>query len=85
MTAESIPLGPGGYVKLTHEVAFTNYEKHPASGQTISVPMLPEPDSDFPWGTDVPQRLRDEIKEVGRKIYGSHIPSLSPSVYRLCW
>jgi sarcosine oxidase/L-pipecolate oxidase len=81
--AESIPPGTKGLCKCTHELSFTNYTYHEASNQKISVP--PKVASRKTWSHDLPEGLKEETQEVGKKLYGSWIEGMEPETYRMCW
>ena len=80
---ETIPVGPLGLVKCTHELSFTYNVYHEASNQTLSNP--PKPPSQRSWSQDVPQGLKDETHVVRNNIYGSWIQRMEPEYYRMCW
>jgi hypothetical protein len=73
---------PDGYIKLNHELTFTNREIHRLSGQEFSNP--PSNSNHCQWTRDVPQVLKDEALKVLLNIYG-RADGLEPEYYRLCW
>ncbi|KFY16396.1 hypothetical protein V492_01381 [Pseudogymnoascus sp. VKM F-4246] len=81
--SESIPAGPQGLVKCTHERSFTNISQHSSSKQTFS--MIPRRTQQMTWSQEVPQGLKDEMKISKNKIYGNWIEGLEPEYYRMCW
>ncbi|KFY34676.1 hypothetical protein V494_06557 [Pseudogymnoascus sp. VKM F-4513 (FW-928)] len=81
--SESIPAGPRGLVKCTHERSFTNISQHSSSKQTFS--MIPRRTQQMTWSQEVPQGLKDEVKISKNKIYGNWIEGLEPEYYRMCW
>lgn len=80
---ESIPAGPAGLVKCTHELSFTNKIYHKRSRQWISVP--PRRKSQMMWSQDIPQGLKYEVMKVRDMIYGGWLENLEPVSYRMCW
>jgi sarcosine oxidase/L-pipecolate oxidase len=81
--AESIPPGPKGLCKCTHELSFTNYIFHEASNQKMSVP--PKAMSRKTWSQDIPSGLKEETQAIARKVYGDWVKDLEPECYRMCW
>jgi hypothetical protein len=71
-----------GYIKLNHELSFTNLETHRLSGEVFSIP--PVSSNHCQWTKDVPQVLKDEALKVLHNIYG-RAEGLEPEYYRLCW
>lgn len=80
---ESIPPGPLGLVKCTHERSFANKSQHASSKLTFS--MVPRRTQEMTWSHEVPQGLKDEVKISKNKIYGNWIKGLEPEYYRMCW
>jgi sarcosine oxidase/L-pipecolate oxidase len=80
---ESIPPTRDGRLKFNYEVSFTNKQFHEASDQVLSVP--PRQGSGSPWGDDVPEVLKDEIRRVVDHTYGDHIAGRQIEGYRMCW
>lgn len=83
LQGESIPPGPLGLVKCTHELSFTNNIFHEASQQTISAP--PERTTQSTWSQDVPQGLKDETLTVRNQLYGKWTKGLEAEYFRMCW
>ncbi|KAI9798298.1 MAG: hypothetical protein M1833_004870 [Piccolia ochrophora] len=78
---ETMPIAPGGIMKITRDISFKNTYTHEASGQVISAP----PDEPDYGQHTIPQGLRDEIETVKKGIYGRQVADLSIDSYRICW
>jgi hypothetical protein len=74
---------PDGYIKVNHELSFTNLVPHGPSKQLISTP--PEEANHRCWTKDVPQILKDEARKVLTNTYGPKLDGLEMESFRLCW
>lgn len=83
VSGESIPPGPLGLLKCTHELSFTNKTYHELLKEEISAP--PEDPVLSTWNNDVVQGLKDETEQVRKMFYGDTIQGLQPEYYRMCW
>ncbi|KUJ13036.1 sarcosine oxidase [Mollisia scopiformis] len=81
--SESIPPGPLGLVKCTHERSFTNVSYHSSSKQTFS--MVPRRTQQMTWSQEVPRGLKGEVGISRVKIYGNWVKDVEPEFYRMCW
>ncbi|KAL8747091.1 MAG: hypothetical protein Q9190_000998 [Brigantiaea leucoxantha] len=80
---ETMPPTPDNLLKFCRDFSFTHKTHHAASGQTISVPPLSP--SQSTWSQDVPQGLKDEIREVMTRMYGREVEGFKFESYRMCW
>lgn len=58
-------------------------EHHAGLGKLISVPPTAESKTSF--GQDVPKGLKQEVGNVVKNVFGSHIRGLKIESYRMCW
>lgn len=79
---ESIPAF-NGRLKFNCEVSFTNMTRHDGLGKNISVP--PPADTQTTWNHNVPEGLKQEVANVVKNTYGSHVPGIEIESYRMCW
>ncbi|KAK3365355.1 sarcosine oxidase [Lasiosphaeria ovina] len=70
-------------LKFNCEVSFTNMSAHGGLGREISVP--PSAESQSAWSQDVPEGLKQEVANVVKNTYGSHVPGIEIESYRMCW
>ncbi|KAK0744895.1 sarcosine oxidase [Apiosordaria backusii] len=72
-----------GRLKFNCEVSFVNMTHHEGLGKDISIPPAPQSQSTF--SQDVPDGLKEEVANVVRNTYGSHVPGIKIEKYRMCW
>lgn len=80
-----MPPTPDGQLKFCRDASFANTVKHPASGQTFSVPPATTGDDQWTTPENMPSALREELCSVVKGLYGSAAEGLELSTFRLCW
>lgn len=80
-----MPPTPQRQLKFIRDVPFRNTVYHPASGQSISVPLTSIERSRWTSPENMPSGIREEVGRVLNGIYGKEIKGLRPDVYRFCW
>lgn len=56
---------------------------HEGLGKEISIP--PPAQSQSTFSQDVPDGLKQEVANVVKNTYGSHVPGIQIESYRMCW
>ncbi|KAI9871194.1 MAG: hypothetical protein M1830_004434 [Pleopsidium flavum] len=82
---ETMPPTPDGELKFCRDVSFTNSVKHPASGQTISVPPITSGKTQWTAPENISSELREELYTVMGGIYGKGAEGMNLDTFRLCW
>lgn len=80
-----MPPTPQGQLKFIRDVPFRNTVHHPASDQSLPVPLTSTKRSLWTSPENMPSGIRKEIDMVLNGIYGKEVKGLSPNVYRFCW
>ena len=80
-----MPPTPQRQLKFIRDVPFRNTVYHPASNQSLSVPLISAERSLWTSPENMPKGIRKEVDTVLNGIYGKEVKGLRPDVYRFCW
>ncbi|CAD6573946.1 MAG: hypothetical protein ASARMPREDX12_006334 [Alectoria sarmentosa] len=82
---EAMPPTPQRQLKFIRDVPFRNTVYHPASDQSLSVPLTSTERSLWTSPENMPSGIRREVDTVLNGVYGTKVKGLRPDVYRFCW
>jgi hypothetical protein len=83
ITDECIPPGEKQLLKVTHDAGMTNKVYIDKIKQEISIP--PSSLDKVTWSQNLPQVLKDELREAQKDLYGDWVSNVEPDCYRMCW
>jgi sarcosine oxidase/L-pipecolate oxidase len=73
-----------GTIKFNCDLCFTNFVKHPATGERMSV--VPDEDALQVWtGPKFINFFQEKARRTFQGLYGKEVDGIEIEKYRMCW